>query len=432
MRIEEPQPEEAFAEYPRPAAEQTIQDRNLNHLALIIIFGILSSTLAQPAVLGSLPLKHLLKDSLGVKQDQMASFFFLCALPWYFKPFAGILVDAFPLFRTRRRNYLLASATLSAAAWGAVAVLPHTYSILLLGCITVNVFMVFMSTVVGGVLVEAGQGMGAAGRLSALRQFVQSVCSFLNGPLSGFLAGGLFMTAAGVNAVIVFSVFPVAYFFLREKKQAERNTGAMLKAWEQLKVIGKSRNLGFAIIFVGLFYFAPGFNTPLYYRQSNELHMSQQAIGNLGIFSGAAGMLAAVIYGFLSRLLPLRTLIFIGIACAAGGTFFYLFYNNGQIAIPIEAQNGFFFTFAEVSLMDMAVRATPAGCEALGYSLILSMRNVAAQGADVVGSKLSAQAHWNFHQLVFLNAGTTAIVLVILPFLPAVLMRSKDGEKVAA
>jgi hypothetical protein len=91
----------------------------------------------------------------------------------------------------------------------------------------------------------------------------------------------------------------------------------------------------------------------------------------------------------------------------------------------IESQNGFFFSFAELALLDLAARATPKGREGLGYSLMLSMRNVAGSGADIVGSHL-VDHKWPFASLVFLNAGTTAIVLLLLPFLPAALMRSKD------
>jgi hypothetical protein len=56
---------------------------------------------------------------------------------------------------------------------------------------------------------------------------------------------------------------------------------------------------------------------------------------------------------------------------------------------------------------------------------MLSVRNVALFGADIVGSHL-ADNKWPFSTLVYLNSGTTAIVLVLLPFLPAALMQSKD------
>jgi hypothetical protein len=110
---------------------------------------------------------------------------------------------------------------------------------------------------------------------------------------------------------------------------------------------------------------------------------------------------------------------------AAAGTLLYLFYSNWTRAIFIESQNGFFFSLAELALLDLAARATPRGCEGLGYSLMLSVRNVALFGADIVGSHL-ADNKWPFSTLVYLNSGTTAIVLLLLPFLPAALMQSKD------
>lgn len=114
-----------------------------------------------------------------------------------------------------------------------------------------------------------------------------------------------------------------------------------------------------------------------------------------------------------------------GIATAAVGTLFYLFYSTWTQAVLIESEYGFFFALAEVALLDLAARATPPGCEGLGYSLIISTRNVAYFGADILGSYL-ADHNWPFANLVYLNAGTTAIVLLLLPLLPAALMRSKD------
>src|SRR5215469_17003412 len=79
------------------------------------------------------------------------------------KPLAGILTDAFPLFRTRRRHYLLISAALASASWIGMTTVPHTYRALLWGGMTVNLFMVMASTVTGAFLVEAGQSLGATG-----------------------------------------------------------------------------------------------------------------------------------------------------------------------------------------------------------------------------------------------------------------------------
>jgi hypothetical protein len=115
----------------------------------------------------------------------------------------------------------------------------------------------------------------------------------------------------------------------------------------------------------------------------------------------------------------------VAVAMSACATLVFLFYSSWTRAMLIESQNGFFAGLAEVVLIDLAARATPKGCEGLGYSLILSFRNVALFGADIVGSYL-VDHQWSFANLVYLNAGTTAVVLVLVPFLPAALMQSKD------
>lgn len=404
-----------------------VDNRHLLPLALIIVFGIFASTMPQPQALGKLPLQFLLKNDVQVTREQMAAFFFWCGLAWYLKPFAGILTDAFPFLGTRRRHYLLFSSVLTALSWIGMSFLPHSYGALLIGAMTVNLFMVMASTVTGAYLVEAGQRLTATGRLTALRMLVYNFCTLIQGPLGGLLATAGFTWASGANAVMALTIFPIAYIFLKEERAVQlRSSIVFQNAGEQLKTIIRSRNLWMALLFIALFYFSPGFATPLFYKQTDELHFSKQAIGNLGVFSGGFAILAAIVYSQLIKRIHIRFILFIGVALAAAGTLLYIFYSTWTRALFIESQNGFFFGLAEVAILDLAARATPKGCEGLGYSLMLSIRNVALFGADVVGSYL-ADHKWPFANLVYLNAATTAIVLVLLPLLPGVLMRSKDA-----
>src|SRR5689334_21403745 len=96
---------------------RSASQQNFFILTLIIIFGIFATTLPQPQVLGKLPLQFLMKNTLKVPPDKMAFFFLACGLAWYLKPFAGILTDAFPLFGTRRRHYMIISCILAALSW---------------------------------------------------------------------------------------------------------------------------------------------------------------------------------------------------------------------------------------------------------------------------------------------------------------------------
>jgi hypothetical protein len=62
---------------------------------------------------------------------------------------------------------------------------------------------------------------------------------------------------------------------------------------------------------------------------------------------------------------------------------------------------------------------------------MMSARNFALGGSDVIGSWLIDSHGWFFHQLVWLNAGTTALILLFIPLLPRVVMNRKDGEVAA-
>src|SRR5262249_12021492 len=97
----------------------------------------------------------------------------------------------------------------------------------------------------------------------------------------------------------------------------------------------------------------------------------------------------------------------------------------------IHAIVGFAVICSELALMDLAVRSTPPGCESLGFALMMSARNFALGGSDVIGSWLIVSRGWVFPPLVWVNAGTTALILGFIPFLPRAVMARKAGAAVA-
>jgi hypothetical protein len=81
-----------------------------------------------------------------------------------------------------------------------------------------------------------------------------------------------------------------------------------------------------------------------------------------------------------------------------------------------------------MSSSSLAARATPKGSEALGYSLMLALGNLGRSLSEVLGSHLFDKFQLGFMNPLWLNAGTTALVLVAVPFLPAYRVDKKEGE----
>ena len=68
-------------------------------------------------------------------------------LAWYFKPLFGIVTDAFPVFGSRRKSYMIGGAVLATLSWIAIYFTPHRYSPLMWACTLLSFFMVITSTV---------------------------------------------------------------------------------------------------------------------------------------------------------------------------------------------------------------------------------------------------------------------------------------------
>lgn len=387
-----------------------------------------ATTIAQIEIIGQLPIRYLLERHLNVKPEQMSLFFLVSGVAWYVKPIAGLITDSVPLLGTRRRYYLMFSSAAAALCWLLMGVAPRTYYPILLTAVVLNMAMVLASTVMGALLVEEAQRFGATGRLSSLREGVGMLAGALGSLAGGYLATRAFRWTGVSAAAILLSLSAVIFLFVHEKPLTRRDTRVWRRAKSQLKVFVHSRTLLAAAGLIFLFYMTPGIGTPLYYRQTVALKFQQSFIGWQNVISSMTAILGAYLYARVCKRVRLRPLLVIGIVVGTLGTLLYLDYDSADAAVAIVAVNGLLGTFGVLPLFDLATRATPKGSEGLGFALMMSLRNLALFSADWIGSWLTQSFHWPFSWLVILNAGTTLLVLVVIPFLPAALVEKTDGD----
>ena len=415
---------------PPEAPTQSIIGSGYTQAAILIVVGVLATTLAQPGVLSSIPLRNLLKNELHASRSATSAWIFLSGIAWYFKPLAGIFTDAFPIFGTRRRSYLLISTVLASLAWIGFIFTPHDYNALLWVAIVINLFMVIASTVIGGYMVEVAQKSGSSGRLSAIRNMAQATVSLIASPAGGVLASIAFGWTAGISGAVMFLLFPATLLLLKEEKRRTDSARVLANAGQQLRNIAGARTLYAAAGLTLLFFIAPGFGTALFYRQQDQLHMTTVTQGVLGLIGSVGALTSPFVYIWACRRLNLRWMLMSCLGASTVTVLFYTtyFYNSVAHAEVIEGLNGFTGALAEVALMDLAVRATPVGSEGLGFSLMVSVRNLALFGTDALGSLMLDKWRLPFNLLVVGNAGTTLLTLPFVMLLPAVLVRRKDAE----
>jgi len=408
-----------------------VNSARYRNLALIMSLGIFASTFSQTQVLGMYPFRFLLKDQLHEGAFRVALFMQLASMPWNLKIIAGIICDGLPIFGSRRRYYLLLSTLLSGLLWLAVALVPPKFTPLVVMATIMNIALVFVSTVSGGLLVEGGQKFSATGRLSAWRVVAMNVAS-IGVPLGAFIATKSLMITAIAAAVPLFVMCGLTFFHYREEKVVRMDPRVWTGIRDQLKISVRSRAVWAAAGLLFLVQFAPGFATPLMFYQTNDLHFTDKTIGVLTMVDAFAGIAGAFLYGYFCRRFTLRPLLYGSILFTGLISLLYLGYNDFWSAMLIEAAYFFAYALVQMPLYDLAVRATPKGSEALGYSIIISVWNWGLAFSDLIGSAMYEKWNFSFKQLVWVNAATTLLVLVAVPFLPKLLVDRREEDPVAS
>src|SRR5450432_1289300 len=118
-------------------------------LIAVIAAGIFVTGFGLPKTVGYLPFSLLLKNQLHMSALQVSEFWAISLFVWYVKPLVGTV--------------------LAGLFWLTFTIVPRRYLPFMLVMTVLNVAMVAVSTVIGGLQVEVSQRYGASGRLASLR-----------------------------------------------------------------------------------------------------------------------------------------------------------------------------------------------------------------------------------------------------------------------
>ncbi len=386
--------------------------------SLLIAWAAFCTSLAQLKTLGRLPTLTFLKEELGLSQDEVALFFLCSGVAWYLKPVVGVLTDGVPLFGSRRRSYLVLGAALAAVGWVAMGIVGQLHGplpLLLVCGVLMNLALVFPSTVLGGWMVEVGQRHDAAGRVGAVRQAAQGVAVLVTPLAGGLLAGVGYGWTAGIAAVTLLSL-AIAGTTAQESPAQPASPGRASRQVRALLTNGPALAAAGMMLLVHL---SPGLHTAMVFRQRDVYGFSTATIGALGSLEGAAGLGAALVYAAWCRRGTLAGRIAFGLAASGVVTLTLLVYS-ATTAPAIHVALAFFGVLAELALMELAVASTPTGSEALGFALMMSLRNAGNEVSDVFGSWLMERHDLSFATMVWANAATTLLGLGALVALPRV------------
>ena len=400
----------------------------MRRLIAVVAVGSFATGLGWPISVGELSFNGLLKDQLKLSPHEVTAFWAVAGLSWYLKPLAGLITDAYPLFGTRRRGYMLWGTIVACLAWLGFVAIPPALAPLLVLTTGLNVAIVFVSVAVSGLLVQTGQDYRATGLVSALFTGIDAAVPLVTGYLAGWLASRAFGWTAVAGAVILGSFIPVVAFGYREPAGARPDRRVWAAAKQNLRAIVGSRATWAAGILLFLIFFTPSFATPLYFYQRDVLRFSPQLIGTLRTLGGAGGLIGAGLYSVVCRRLSLRTSLIAGVLIVVASNLLYLRYDSALAAVLIDTTATFLGSLGVVPIYDLATRAIPKGSENFGFGLVIGIRNVAYFGVANNLGALLYERH-GFKPLVWISALTTLLVLPFIGLIPRPLLAAREGER---
>jgi folate/biopterin transporter len=381
-----------------------------------------------------LAVSFFLKDELQLSPAQVAALGGVAALPWVIKPVFGFLSDGFPLFRYRRRPYLVLSGLLGMAAWLSLATVVHTAIAATAAMLLASLSVAISDVIADSVVVERvrHQTNSEAGSL-------QSLCwgvSALGGLVTAYLSGWL-LDAFSIQVVFyITATFPllvslVAWWIVEQPVASDRNHFALVR--EQTRNLWQAvrqKSIWLPTLFVFLWQATPSGESAFFFFVTNELGFEAEFLGRVRLVTSLASLVGIWVYQRFLRAVPFRVILGWSTVLAAGlGMTMLLLVTHANRALGIDdhwfslGDSLILTVVGQITFMPVLVlsaRLCPAGVEATLFALLMSVWNLSGLVSQELGALLTqvlGVTETNFDNLWLLVVLTNLSTLLPLPFL---------------
>jgi predicted MFS family arabinose efflux permease len=293
--------------------------------------------------------------------------------------------------------------------------------------------MAISSTVCGAVLVENGQRLGESGRFVNQQWLSLNAATVFASIVGGELAERLPPTSALHVAAAMVALAPLAVLFgtvfLIPEEKTRADFPALRATFGSLVTAFRKRELWVVGIFLFLYYFNPGLNTPLYYYMTDDLNFSQGYIGVLGSIEAAGWIVGALLYRRFFEDISSKRILNLSIVLGTVTTAAFVFLAGETSAAILNFCGGFSAMVATVATATLAADYCPPGSEGFTFAVMMSIINLSTSLSGAFGGFLFDRFHGDLTLLVLVSAAFTAFALVLVPFLR--LGDKRQGQPVA-
>jgi Na+/melibiose symporter-like transporter len=406
---------------------------------IFLYLGILIVLLAFGGPSGGLidiPISFFLKNRLHLEAHQVAHFRLIAAIPLYLSFLFGFIRDNWNPLGMRDRGFMLLFGAICALLYLGFAFAPMTYSSLLVAVIVLTTAFLFVASAQNGLASTIGQQHAMTGQISAVWNVFASIplvaALLLGGWLSSLLedqnadtaARILFLAGAAIMAA-------VSLFALWRPKDVFAHVhvehGPKIHPLNDLKRLFGHWRIYPALLIWLLWNFAPGSATPLQYHLQNNLHATDAQWGQWNAIFAASFIPTFIVYGFLCRHFPLKTLLLWGTIIAVPQNVPLLFIHSVTGALIAAVPIGLMGGVATGAYMDLIIRSCPRGLQGTMLMMSSSLFFVIARFGDILGTTLYDR-YGGFTVCVIAITLVYALILPTLLLVPKSLIATADGQ----
>jgi hypothetical protein len=406
---------------------------------IFLYLGILIVLLAfgSPAAgLIDIPISFFLKNRLHLTAHEVANFRLVAAIPLYLSFVFGFIRDMWNPFGMRDRGFMLLFGSIGTLLYVLFAFLPMSYGTLLVAVVALSVSFLFVSSAQNGLTSVIGQQHAMTGQVSAAWNVFLSIPTvgslLIGGKLSGILEEKnadqatriLFLVGAAIMAAI-------ALYALWKPKDVFDNvrieSGTEAHPIKDLKRLVRHWPIYPALLIWLLWNFAPGSATPLQYHLQNALHATDAQWGQWNGIFAASFIPTFIVYGFLCRKIPLRTLLLWGTLAAIPQMVPLLFIHSVTGALIAAVPIGLMGGVATGAYLDLIIRSCPPGLQGTTLMMSWSLYFVVSRFGDVLGTRLYDH-YGGFTVCVVAITIVYALILPTLWLVPKRLIATADGQ----
>jgi Na+/melibiose symporter-like transporter len=406
---------------------------------IFLYLGILIVLLAFGGPSGGLidiPISFFLKNRLHLEAHQVAHFRLIAAIPLYLSFVFGFIRDNWNPLGMRDRGFMLVFGAICALLYLGFAFAPMTYHSLLVAIIVLTTSFLFVASAQNGLASTIGQQHAMTGQISAVWNVFASI------PLvAALLAGGwlssllenqnadsaariLFLAgAATMSAVSLFALWKPKDVFAH----VHAEHGVKIHPLHDIQRLFGHWRIYPALLIWLLWNFAPGSATPLQYHLQNNLHATDAQWGQWNAIFAASFIPTFIIYGFLCRRFPLKTLLWWGTIIAVPQNVPLLFIHSVTGALIVAVPIGLMGGIATGAYMDLIIRSCPRGLQGTMLMMSSSLFFVISRFGDVLGTTLYDR-YGGFTVCVIAITLVYALILPTLLLIPQSLIATADGQ----